>query len=141
MWAASAYVLALVVVLAQPVASLAWLDGAHATLEQAVLHEAALKDGHHHHHGAPGHHEHRPGEGGDEQGTRLSQGMIGPEVTAAAPRAALYQDLLQAALAIVPEAPMPEGPSRYAPPALAVPSQHSPPVLHRPPILLTFAIP
>jgi hypothetical protein len=131
------------VVLSQPVASLAWLGGTHATLEQAVIHEAALEHGHYHHHGAPGHHEHQPGDKDGKTGTWLSQGTVGPEFTPAAPHAAPFQDLLQAALTVVPKAPVPDGPSRYAAPAGVVPSQHSPPVLHRPPILLipTFAIP
>ncbi len=51
---AAAYALALFVVVAQPVASLAWLGGAHATPEQAALHEEAVEAGHTHHHGESG---------------------------------------------------------------------------------------
>src|SRR3712207_7268133 len=39
---AMAHALMLIVVLAQPVASLAWLGGVHATIEQATLHEEAV---------------------------------------------------------------------------------------------------
>ncbi len=141
MWAASAHILALIVVLAQPVASLAWLGGTHATLEQAISHEAAVELGHYHHHGALGHHEHQPADRDGETDTLLLQVTAGPEFTPAAPHAASFQDLLQVALPVTPKASMPDGPPRYAPPAGVVPSQHSPPVLHRPPILLlsTFA--
>src|SRR5918998_3882399 len=139
--AGAAPVLALIVVLAQPVASLAWLGGTHAPPEQAALHEAAVEHGHYRHHGAPGHHEHQPGDRDGKTDTWFSQVTAGPEFTPAAPHAAPFQDLLQAALTVAPKAPMPDGPPRYAPPARVVPSQHSPPVLHRPPILLfsTFA--
>jgi hypothetical protein len=141
LWALAAHVLALFLVLAQPVASLAWLGGTHATLEQTVLHEAALEHGHYHHHGAPGHHEHQPEDRDGKTGTRLSQGTVGPEFTPAAPLAAPFQDLLKAALTVVTKAPVPDGPLRHAAQAGVVPSQHSPPVPHRPPILLlpTFA--
>jgi hypothetical protein len=139
--AVAAPVLALIVVFAQPVASLAWLGGTHATPEQAALHEAAVEHGHYRHHGAPGHHEHQPGDRDAKTDARFSQVTAGPEFTPAAPHAAPFQDLLQAALTVAPKALMPDGPPRYAPPAGVVPSQHSPPVLHRPPILLfsTFA--
>jgi hypothetical protein len=60
LWVVAAYALVLIVVLAQPVASLAWLGGAHATIEQVILHEEAIEHGHYHHHGALQHHEHRP---------------------------------------------------------------------------------
>ena len=137
MRAASAYVLALIVVLAQPVASLAWLGGTHATLEQTILHEAAVDLGDYRHHGAPGHHEHQPGDRDGETNTRLApQVTAGPEFIPVAPHAASFQDLLQAALTVVPKAPMPDAPPRYATPAGGVPSQHSPHVPHRPPILL-----
>jgi hypothetical protein len=140
------YVLALFVVLAQPVASLAWSGGAHATLEQAALHEAAVDLGNfHHHHGAPGgaseSHDQPPDRDG-ETDTQMSQVKVGPEFAPAAPHAASFQDLLQAALLLAPEASIPDAPPRYAPSAGVVPSQHTPPVPHRPPILLlpTFAL-
>lgn len=85
LWAVAAYVLALFVVVAQPVASLAWLDGEHATLEQTALHEAAVDLGNHHHHGAPGYHEHQPVDRDGETDTRLSQVTAGPEFIPAAP--------------------------------------------------------
>ena len=63
LWVGAAYALVLIVVLAQPAASLAWLGGAHATIEQATLHEEATEHGHYRHHGALKHHEHRPSGG------------------------------------------------------------------------------
>ena len=140
-WVVAAHALALFGVLAQPLASIAWLGGTHATLEQAVLHEAAVELGHYHHHGAsgglPGHHEHQPGNRDGETDARLApQVTAGPEFIPAAPHAASFQDLLQAALTVVPKAPTPDGLPRYAPPAGVAPSEHSPPVPHRPPILL-----
>ncbi|HEX2742125.1 MAG TPA: hypothetical protein VHM69_16915 [Rubrobacter sp.] len=139
MWAAAAHVLALTVILAQPVASLAWLGGTHATPEQAALHEAAVEHGHYYHHGAPRHDVHYPGDGKTD--TQFSQVKAGPEFTTAASHAAPFQDLLRATLAGAPKAPMPDDLLRYAPPAGGAPSQYSPPVPHRPPILLfsTFA--
>jgi hypothetical protein len=140
-WAAFAHVLALVVVLAHPVASLTWLSGTHATPEQVALHDAAVEHGYYHHHGSTGHHEHQPGGQDGKTDARFSRVTAGTEFTPAAPHAATSQDLLQAALAVVPQAFPPDGPPRYAATAGIVPSQHSPPVPHRPPILLcsTFA--
>ncbi len=139
--AVAAPVLALIVVLAQPVASLAWLGGTHATPEQAALHEAAVEYGEYHHHGAPGHHAHEPAARDGKTDSRLSQVTAGPEFAPAMPHASSFQNLLHGSLIVVPKASMPDGPPRYAPPAWGVPSQHSPPVPHRPPILLlpTFA--
>jgi hypothetical protein len=139
--AATAHVLALMVVLAQPVASLVWLDGVHATLEHAALHEAAVEYGEYHHHGTPGPHAHEPAARDGKTDSRLSQVTAGPEFTPAVPHAESFQNLLHGALTVAPKAPMPDGPPRYAPLAGVVPSQHSPPVPHRPPILLlwTFA--
>src|SRR3712207_8883749 len=74
LWVVAAYTLVLIVVLAQPLASLAWLGGAHATIEQATLHEEATEHGHYHHHGALKHHEQRPsgGAGNSEGQTSLT---------------------------------------------------------------------
>jgi hypothetical protein len=44
-------VLALALGLAQPISTVAWFEGAHATLEQAALHEKAMEQGDLHHHG------------------------------------------------------------------------------------------
>jgi hypothetical protein len=139
--AAAAHVLALMVVLAQPVASLVWLDGVHATLEHAALHEAAVEYGEYHHHGAPGHHAHEPAARDGKTDSRVSQVTAGPEFAPATAHAASFQNLLHGALTVVPKASMPDGPPRYAPLAEVVPFQHSPPAPHRPPILLlpTFA--
>src|SRR4028119_1697025 len=68
--AAAAYALALFVVVAQPVASLAWLGGAHATLGQAALHEEAVEHGYTHHHGESAHHAHNPPQGDAETSAR-----------------------------------------------------------------------
>lgn len=136
----AAYVLALFVIVAQPVASLAWLGGAHATLEQAALHEAAVESGRVHHHGASEHHAHKPSQREDKVDAHAPRTAHGPEFVSAAPHAGPFQDLLQtlfqAMLAMLPDTPSPDEPSGGASPAEDLPSQHSPPVPHRPPILL-----
>jgi hypothetical protein len=136
--AVAAHVLALFVVFAQPVASLAWLGGAHATLEQAAVHQAAVEHGHNHHHGALGQHEYQPAER-NEPNVHFLRSTHGPEYASAAPYAGLFQDLLQtllqAMLAMVLDTPSPGDPSGGASLTEGLPSQHSPPVPHRPPIL------
>ena len=119
------------------------VGGAHATLEQSALHQTAVENGQHHHHGAAEHRERNLGDGGGKTGTWLSGVAHGPEFTPAAPYAAFFQDLLQATLTVPSEALVPDAPPRHASPAEAISSQHSSPVPHRPPILLlsTFAIP
>ena len=136
----AACVLALFVVVAQPVASLAWLGGAHATPEQAALHEAAVEHGHAHHHGASAHHAHDAPQGDAETSARYPVSALGPEFTSAAPHAGPFQDLLQTLsqgmLAMAPDTPSPGDPAGGASLAEKLPSQHSPPVPQRPPILL-----
>jgi hypothetical protein len=138
--AVAACVLALLVIVAQPVASLAWLGGAHTTPEQAALHEAAVEHGHAHHHGASAHHAHDAPQGDAETSARYPVSALGPEFTSAAPHAGPFQDLLQtllqAMLAVLPDAPPPGEAPRGASLVEDLPSQHSPPVPHRPPILL-----
>jgi hypothetical protein len=135
LWVVAAYVLVLIVVLAQPVASLAWLGGAHATIEQATLHEEAVEHAHYHHHGALQHHEHRPSGGADkETDTQFSRTALGPVYASAATYTGPFQDLLQAMLTIPPDAPVLDKPPRCASLAEVVLCQHSPPVPHRPPI-------
>jgi hypothetical protein len=140
--AVAAHVLALFVVVAQPVASLAWLGGAHATLEQAALHEAAVANGHNHHHGTLERHEHPPVERDDKTDVHISRSTLGPEFASAAPYTGpfqgLLQILLQAMLAVLPDAPSPGEQPRRASPAEDVSSQHSPSVPHKPPILLSL---
>lgn len=138
--AMAACVLALFVAVAQPVASLAWLGGAHATLEQAALHEEAVEHGYPHHHGGSGHHSHKPPRGDDETDAHVPRPALGQDFASAATHAGPFQDLLQtllqAMLVAPPDAPSPDaapdGPSL----ADGLTSQHSPPVPHRPPILL-----
>jgi hypothetical protein len=138
--AVAACVLALLVIVAQPVASLAWLGGAHATLEQSALHEAAVEHGYTHHHGASARHAHDPPQGDDELDARYLVSTLGPEFASAAPHAGpfqyLLQTLLQVMLVVLPDAPPPGEAPRGASLAEDLPSQHSPPVPHRPPILL-----
>ncbi len=134
LWVVAAYTLVLIVILAQPVATLAWLGGAHATIEQATLHELATEHGHYHHHGALQHHEHRPGGGAGETESRFSQTVLGPVYASAAAHSGPFQDLLRATLTIPPDAPSADDPPRCAPLAEVVLCQHSPPVPHRPPI-------
>ena len=116
----------------------------HTTLEQAAVHQAAVEHGHDHHHGAfgrsaLGQHEHQPVER-DESRVPFLRSADGPEFASAAPYVGAFQDLLQtllqATLAVLPDAPPPADPSRGTPLAEGLPSQHSPPIPHRPPILL-----
>lgn len=139
MGAVAACVLALFVAVAQPVASLAWLGGAHATLEQATLHEAAVEHEYTHHHGASARHADPP-QGLDEMSAHYPVSALGPEFASAAPHAGSFQDLLQtllqAMLVVLPDAPPPGEAPRSTSLADELPSQHSPPVPHKPPILL-----
>jgi hypothetical protein len=134
LWVVAAYALVLIVVLAQPVASLAWLGGAHATIEQVTLHEEAIEHGHYHHHGALQHHEHRPSGGAGKTDTQFSSTALGPVYASAAFYTGPFHDLLQATLTMPPGAPSPDNLPRCASLAEAVLCQHSPPVPHRPPI-------
>jgi hypothetical protein len=138
---AAAHALMLIVVLAQPGALLAWLGGAHATIEQAALHEEAVEHGHYHHHGALRHHEHQPSGGAGKTDARFSRIALGPVFASAATYAGPLQDLLQATLTMSPNASPPDNLPRCTSLAEVVLCQHSPPVPHRPPIfLLNFTI-
>lgn len=141
-WAA--YVLALFVVVAQPVTSLAWLGGAHATPEQAALHETAVEHGYADHHGGLGHHAHEDPRRDAETDAHFPPSTLGSEFASAAPHAGPFQDLLQtliqAMLAMPPDAPSPGEAPRGASLAEDLPSQHSPPVPHRPPTLLLTTV-
>src|SRR3712207_5927252 len=77
-------VLALMLVLAPPVASFAWLAGAHATIEQVALHEVSLQHEHTDHHGTHQHWEPRAGSN--------SAGLV---ISASAASAGVPQDGLQ----------------------------------------------
>jgi hypothetical protein len=136
----AACVLALFVVVAQPVASLAWLGGAHATPEQAALHEEAVEAGLPHHHAESQPHAHEPPRGDDGTDAHVSRPALGQDFASAAPHAGPFQDLLQTLsqgmLAMAPGTPSPGDPAGGASLAEDLPSQHSPPVPHRPPILL-----
>jgi len=138
--AVAAHVLALFFVLSQPVATLAWLGGMHATLEQAALHQAAVEHGHNHHHGALEHHEHQPQHRDDATDVQFSRSILGAKFVSAAPYAGTFQDLLQtlfqAMLVVLADTPSPGEQPQQAPPTKDLPSQHSPSVPHRPPILL-----
>jgi hypothetical protein len=135
-------------VLAQPIASFAWLGGAHATLEQAALHQAAIEHGDYHHHGTLEHHGHQPQHKDDKTDVHFSRSILGPEFPSAAPYAGSFKDLLQTLLQVTLTVPpgvlSPDDPPRTAPLAEDVPSQHLPTVPHRPPIFLplpSLAIP
>ena len=138
--AMAARVLALFIVVSQPVASLAWLGGMHATLEQAALHPAEVAHGPNHHHGALEHHEHQPMHKDDTTDVYFSRSILGPEFVSAAPYEGPFQDLLQTlfqeVLAVLADTLSPGEQPRHATPANDLPSQHSPSVPHRPPILL-----
>src|SRR5918998_3200080 len=77
--AAAACVLALFVVVAQPVASLAWLGGAHATPEQAALHDEAVEAGLPHHHGESGPYAHESPRGDDETDAHVPRPALGQD--------------------------------------------------------------
>ena len=136
----AAHLLALCVVLSQPVASLAWFGGAHTTLDQAALHKAAVAHGHNHHHGALDHHEHQPQHKDDTTDVHFSRSILGSEFASAAPYAGTFQDLLQtllqAILVALADTPSPGERPRQASAAMNLPSQHAPSVPYRPPILL-----
>jgi hypothetical protein len=140
----AAHLLALCVVVSQPVASLAWFGGAHTTLDQAALHQAAVAHGHNHHHGTLDHHEHQPQYRDNKTGVHLSPSIPGQDFASAAPYASPFQDLLQtlfqAMLAVLGDTPSPGEQPRQASPAKDLPSQHSPSVPHRPPILLHLTL-
>jgi hypothetical protein len=140
----AAHLLALLVVVSQPIASLAWLGGMHATLDQAALHQAAVEHGHNHHHGALEHHNHQPEHKDDTTDVHFSRSLLGPQFASAVPYAGTFQDLLQtifqAMLVVLADTPSPGDPSRGASLAEDLPSQHSPPVPHRPPILLPLTL-
>jgi hypothetical protein len=142
--AMAAHVLALFVIVSQPVASVAWLGGMHATLEQTALHEAALAHGHNHHHGALEHHEHQPMHRDDPTDVHFTPSILGPVFASATPYAGSFQDLLQslfqAMLAMPRDMSSPDEQQRHAPAAKDLPSQHSPSVPHRPPILLPLTL-
>jgi hypothetical protein len=134
LWVGAAHALVLIVVLAQPVALLAWLGGAHATIEQAALHEEAVEHGYYHHHGALQHHEHQPSGGAIKTDAQFSRTTLGAVFASAATYAGPFQDLLQATLTMPPGPTSPEKLSRCASLADMVFCQHFPPVPHRPPI-------
>ena len=128
------HALMLVVILAQPVASLAWLGGAHATIEQATLHEEAVEHGHYHHHDVLQHHEHQRTGGAGKTDVQFSRTVPGPVFASAATYTGPFQDLLQATLTMPPDALSPDKVPRFALLAEVVLCQYSPPVPHRPPI-------
>jgi len=134
LWVVTTHALVLLVVLAQPVASLAWLGGAHATFQQVAFHEEAVEHGHYHHHGVLQHNEHQPSGGSGKTNVQFSWTVPGPVFASAATYTGPFQDLLQAALTMPPDALSPDKVSRCALLAEAVLCQHSPPVPHRPPI-------
>ena len=136
----AAHVLALLLIVSQPVASLAWLEGMHTTLEQASLHQAAIAHGHDHHHGASEDHEHRD----ETRDVHFFRSILGPEVVSAAPYAGPIQDTLQtlfkAMLVALTETPSPGERPRHAVLVKDLPSKHSPSVPHRPPILFPLTL-
>jgi hypothetical protein len=90
------------------------------------------------------HHEHQPQHRDDATDVQFSRSILGPEFVSAAPYAGSFQDLLQtlfqATLAVLADTPSPGEQPRQASPANDLPSQHSPSVPHRPPILLPLTL-
>ena len=141
--AATVCALALAVILAQPVASLTWLAGAHATLEQVALHEEALAHGHADHHdghtSALAYGAHRVGPancGACEADARLMGPDLpgGPVFGPAPAPAGPIQDILHGMVSGLPKGGRPDGAQRLAPPADLPPPQNFPAVPHRPPV-------
>ena len=140
--AATVCALALAVILAQPVASLSWLAGAHATLEQVALHEEAFAHGQTDHHdgyaSAHAYGAHRVGPancGACEADAHLRPDLPGGPVFGPAPApAGPSQDVLHGALSGSPEETRPDGARRLAVPVALPPPQNFPAVPHRPPI-------
>jgi hypothetical protein len=136
------WALALAIILAQLIASLSWLAGAHATLEQVALHEEALAHGHADHHdgyaSAHAYGGHRVGPancGACEADARLGPDLPGGPVFEPAPApAGPFQDVLHGVLSGSPEEPRPDGARRLAVPADLPPPQDFPAVPHRPPV-------
>jgi hypothetical protein len=128
--AAAVCVLALAVVLAQPVASLAWLAGAHATPAQVVFHKEALA------HGQAGHHHVDPAHcGACEASVHFdldvaSGPVFGPTPASSAPFPAVLYGVLAGSL----DEPPAGGAWRLALPADLPPPQNFPTVPHRPPV-------
>ena len=122
-------VLALAMILAQPLASLAWLAGAHATPAQVVFHEEALAHGHaDHHHVDPAH------CGACEASVHFNLDVAGGPAFGPAPSSiAPLQAVLYGVLAGSLDEPSPGGAWRLAPPADLPPPQNFPSVPHRPP--------
>lgn len=139
-WVVTAYALVLIMVLAQPVASLAWSGGAHATIEQATLHKEAIKHAHYAHHGGLHQHEHQPGYGAGKTDAEFSRTVLGPVFSDAISTGPVH-DLLQATLPIPTDAVTPDASPSHASLTEVIVCQHSPLVPHRPPVyLLTFLI-
>lgn len=132
-WAVTAHAMALGLILAGPVASLAWLGGAHATIEQVALHEEAVEHAHYHHHGALDHDEPEPGGAGELE-FQVSRAVFGPVFAAAAASMGPFNDLLQATLSTLEDASSSDKARRGTSAAEAVFSQHIPQIPHRPPV-------
>jgi hypothetical protein len=126
--AAAVYALVLVVVLAQPVASWAWVLGAHVTVEQVALHEEAVTHGHADHH--DGHIHHHADRHHD------SPEALGPTFGSAPDHMGPYQDVLNGSLVGRPGLLSSVGRYRLDPHEGLSPLQNFPPVRHRPPITL-----
>jgi hypothetical protein len=80
----------------------------------------------------------------DSTDVHFSRSILRPQVASAVPYAGTFQDLLQtlfqAMLVVLADTPSPGDPSRGASLAEDLPSQHSPSVPHRPPILLPLTL-
>jgi hypothetical protein len=118
-WVAAVCALALGVVLAQPVASWAWVSGAHVTVEQVALHEEAVAHGHADHH-ADRHHD--------------SPEALGPVFGPGTDHVGPYQDVLNGALVGRPGLSSRSGEYRLDSHDGLSPLQNFPLVPHRPPI-------
>jgi hypothetical protein len=133
-----AVVCAVVLSLAPPAASVAWLMGGHATIEQVVQHESALEHGHADHHGSyaagdvhapqPG----APAQHGSEEPDAVGLSL---ELSPAAASASLYHDAFQGGLVEPPDIRTTAEAWRLRSSAEISLRQHFPPILHRPPVV------
>lgn len=130
--------LALALVFAQPASYLAWLDGAHATLDQVQLHGEAMARGNPHHHGGSG--------AGVVDGPEIASAETlvvyldasVPQLRLTAAAAELPPDFLKGVLLGSPVFLEGFDSRPLVPFAVILQRQHYPPVPHRPPLVRPF---
>ncbi|QIN79301.1 hypothetical protein GBA65_13165 [Rubrobacter marinus] len=125
--------LALALILAQPVSYFAWFEGEHVTLEQAKLHDEAIGSGNLHHHGLGS--KAVPGFGGAQGRPVADLDASTPDLAPTANLAALSPDSLKSVPVEKTASPHRADDARpLFRQASALANQHFPSVPHRPPI-------